>query len=128
MARAGRGVRGRPHADADRSRVPSGWRRRQRRARGRRCHRRSSIASTRSATQPLPGLRCTAQRRPSSGLTSREEEVLVHIAKGLTNRQIAERLVVSEKTVATHVGHILTKLGLPSRAAATAYAYEHGLH
>lgn len=65
--------------------------------------------------------------RPSSGLTSREEEVLVHIAKGLTNRQIAERLVVSEKTVATHVGHILTKLGLPSRAAATAYAYEHDL-
>lgn len=65
--------------------------------------------------------------RLSSGLTSREEEVLAHIAKGLTNRQIAERLVVSEKTVATHVGHILTKLGLPSRAAATAYAYEHGL-
>lgn len=65
--------------------------------------------------------------RPSSGLTSREEEVLAQIAKGLTNRQIAERLVVSEKTVATHVGHILTKLGLPSRAAATAYAYEHGL-
>lgn len=64
---------------------------------------------------------------PSSGLTSREKEVLAHIAKGLTNRQIAERLVVSEKTVATHVGHILTKLGLPSRAAATAYAYEHGL-
>jgi DNA-binding NarL/FixJ family response regulator len=63
----------------------------------------------------------------SSGLTSREEEVLAHIAKGLTNRQIAEHLVVSEKTVATHVGHILTKLGLPSRAAATAYAYEHGL-
>ena len=64
---------------------------------------------------------------PSSGLTAREEEVLAHIAKGLTNRQIAERLVVSEKTVATHVGHILTKLGLPSRAAATAYVYEHGL-
>jgi DNA-binding NarL/FixJ family response regulator len=60
-------------------------------------------------------------------MTSREKEVLAHIAKGLTNRQIAERLVVSEKTVATHVGHILTKLGLPSRAAATAYAYEHGL-
>ncbi len=65
--------------------------------------------------------------QPSSGLTAREEEVLAHIAKGLTNRQIAERLVVSEKTVATHVGHILTKLGLPSRTAATAYAYEHGL-
>ena len=65
---------------------------------------------------------------PSSGPTAREEEVLAHIAKGLTNRQIAERLVVSEKTVATHVGYILTKLGLPSRAAATAYMYEHGLH
>jgi DNA-binding CsgD family transcriptional regulator len=64
---------------------------------------------------------------PSSGLTAREEEVLALIAKGLTNRQIAESLVVSERTVATHVGHILTKLGLPSRAAATAYAYEHGL-
>lgn len=64
---------------------------------------------------------------PSSGLTSREEEVLAHIAKGLTNREIAERLVVSEKTVATHVSHILTKLGLPSRTAAAAYAYEHGL-
>jgi DNA-binding NarL/FixJ family response regulator len=64
---------------------------------------------------------------PANGLTSREQEVLAYIAKGLTNRQIAERLVVSEKTVATHVGHILTKLGLPSRTAATAYAYEHGL-
>lgn len=64
---------------------------------------------------------------PSSGLTGREEEVLAHIANGLTNREIAERLVVSEKTVATHVSHILTKLGLPSRTAATAYAYEHGL-
>jgi DNA-binding CsgD family transcriptional regulator len=76
-------------------------------------------ASARAAQRVAPS--------PSSGLTSREEEVLAHIAKGLTNRQIAERLVVSEKTVATHVGHILTKLELPSRAAATAYAYEHGL-
>jgi DNA-binding NarL/FixJ family response regulator len=40
---------------------------------------------------------------------------------------LAERLVVSEKTVATHVGHILARLGLRSRSAATAYAYEHGL-
>lgn len=76
-------------------------------------------AAARAGLRPAPP--------PSSGLTSREEEVLAHIAKGLSNRQIAERLVVSEKTVATHVGHILTKLELPSRAAATAYAYEHGL-
>lgn len=83
------------------------------------------LNAVRDAAAARAGLHLAA--RPSSGLTSREEEVLVHIAKGLTNRQIAERLVVSEKTVATHVGHILTKLGLPSRAAATAYAYEHDL-
>ena len=84
------------------------------------------LNAVRDAAAARAGLQHLAAR-PSSGLTSREEEVLAQIAKGLTNRQIAERLVVSEKTVATHVGHILTKLGLPSRAAATAYAYEHGL-
>jgi DNA-binding NarL/FixJ family response regulator len=83
------------------------------------------LNAARDAAAARAGLHLAAP--PSSGLTSREEEVLAHIAKGLTNRQIAERLVVSEKTVATHVGHILTKLELPSRAAATAYAYEHGL-
>jgi len=83
------------------------------------------LNAVRDAAAARAGLHVAAP--PSSGLTSREEEVLAHIAKGLTNRQIAESLVVSEKTVATHVGHILTKLGLPSRAAATAYAYEHGL-
>jgi len=70
--------------------------------------------------------------RPSSprsvgGLTARELEVLVLVAGGGTNRAIAAKLVVSEKTVATHVSNILTKLGLPSRAAATAFAYEHDL-
>ncbi|MBF4762735.1 DNA-binding response regulator [Nocardioides islandensis] len=84
------------------------------------------LNAVRDAAAARAGLHLAAP--PSSGLTSREEEVLAQIAKGLTNRQIAERLVVSEKTVATHVGHILTKLGLPSRAAATAYAYEHDLH
>lgn len=83
------------------------------------------LTAVRDAAAARAGLHLAAP--PSSGLTSREEEVLAHLAKGLTNRQIAERLVVSEKTAATHVGHILTKLGLPSRAAATAYAYEHGL-
>lgn len=64
---------------------------------------------------------------PPGGLTMREVEVLALVAKGHTNRQIAERLVISEKTVASHLSHTFTKLGLASRAAATAYAYEHGL-
>jgi DNA-binding NarL/FixJ family response regulator len=53
--------------------------------------------------------------------------VLALVAAGRSNRAIAAHLVISEKTVASHVTHILTKLGLPSRTAATAYAYEHGL-
>ena len=45
----------------------------------------------------------------------------------MTNRAIADTLIISEKTAANHVSNILAKLGLSSRAAATAYAYEHGL-
>jgi ATP/maltotriose-dependent transcriptional regulator MalT len=61
------------------------------------------------------------------GLTSREMEVLALVAKGRTNRQISDELVISEKTVARHVSNIFSKLGVASRSAATAYAYEHDL-
>jgi DNA-binding NarL/FixJ family response regulator len=54
-------------------------------------------------------------------------EVLRLIAAGKSNRAIAEELVLSEKTVARHVSNIFTKLRVPSRAAATAFAYEHDL-
>lgn len=62
-----------------------------------------------------------------SGLSRREVEVLRLIATGASNRRIAEHLFLSERTVARHVSNILGKLGLPSRAAATAFAFEHGL-
>jgi DNA-binding NarL/FixJ family response regulator len=60
-------------------------------------------------------------------LTDREVEVLRLVSTGLTNRDIAARLSLSDKTVARHLSNIFGKLGLSSRAAATAYAYEHGL-
>jgi len=60
-------------------------------------------------------------------LTEREIEVLRLVASGMTNRGIAARLNISEKTVARHLSNIFTKLDLASRTAATAYAYDHGL-
>jgi DNA-binding NarL/FixJ family response regulator len=67
------------------------------------------------------------ERGNEAGLTGREVEVLELLAAGRTNRQIAGALVISEKTVARHVSNIFTKLAVTSRAAATAYAYQHGL-
>ena len=66
-------------------------------------------------------------RRAAGGLTPREVQVLALLATGKTNRAIASELVISEKTVAAHVSSVFTKLGLSSRSAATAYAYEHHL-
>ena len=68
-----------------------------------------------------------ARHTETGGLTSREVEVLRLIAHGKTNRAIGVALEISEKTVARHVSNIFTKLDLPSRAAATAYAFTHGL-
>ncbi|MBA2317921.1 MAG: DNA-binding response regulator [Euzebyales bacterium] len=67
------------------------------------------------------------RQAPPGGLTPREVEVLRMVATGATNRGIADTLVISEKTVARHLSNIFTKLGVHSRAAATAWAYEHAL-
>ncbi|HEU5041199.1 MAG TPA: LuxR C-terminal-related transcriptional regulator [Gemmatimonadales bacterium] len=64
---------------------------------------------------------------PPPGLTARELEVLRLVAAGRTNRAIGAQLRISEKTVARHLSNIFVKLGLSSRAAATAWAYEHAL-
>jgi DNA-binding CsgD family transcriptional regulator len=70
----------------------------------------------------------TAARQPlPAELTAREYEVLRLVATGRTNRQIAAELVISEHTVGRHLQNIFMKLGLSSRAGATAYAYEHHL-
>jgi DNA-binding NarL/FixJ family response regulator len=64
---------------------------------------------------------------PEPGLHRRELQVLRLVAAGRTNKAIAAELVLSERTVDRHVSNIFTKLGVSSRAAATAYAYEHRL-
>ena len=71
--------------------------------------------------------RACANRSTPHGLTRRELEVLQLLATGQTNKQIAAQLALSEKTVDRHVSNILAKLCVPSRAAATAYAYRHQL-
>jgi DNA-binding NarL/FixJ family response regulator len=77
----------------------------------------------RMATQPAP----VASSRRLDDLTPREREVLESIARGLSNREIAEAFVIEESTVKTHVKRILMKLALRDRVQAVIFAYENGL-
>ena len=71
--------------------------------------------------------RLTAGRDRPCGLTDREVEVLSAVAAGATNREVAQRLVISEKTVGRHLANIFTKVGVRTRTAAAAWAREHDL-
>jgi two-component system response regulator DevR len=72
-------------------------------------------------------LTASTTQTPGDELTEREREVLALVARGYTNKQIAEALDVSEKTARNHVSHILEKLGLSRRSEAAAFAVEHNL-
>jgi DNA-binding CsgD family transcriptional regulator len=78
-------------------------------------------------TARVEALSPTAGPDAPMGLTGREVEVLALVATGKTNREIAAALVISEHTVARHVQNILAKLGVSSRTAASAFAFEHDL-
>jgi DNA-binding NarL/FixJ family response regulator len=86
---------------------------------------RAVLEALTSTAQPLNATVDTGTTSSPDGLTQRELEILRLLAQGKTNRGIAQQLVISEKTVASHVSHIFTKIGVTSRSAATAYAYDH---
>ena len=67
------------------------------------------------------------RRSRTDGLTAREVEILRRVTSGLTNRQLAEELGVSTRTIDAHLRSVYAKLGVKSRSAATGYAIEHDL-
>ena len=75
----------------------------------------------------VDALVASARSNSAHGLSPRELEVLRHVAGGKTNKEIASELVLSERTIERHVSNIFAKLGVSTRAAATAFAYEHQL-
>ena len=75
----------------------------------------------------VAGHRVPRRREGPAGLTGRELEVLKLVARGMSNREIADRLVISAKTVGNHVEHIYAKIGVSNRAGASLFAMQHGL-
>jgi DNA-binding NarL/FixJ family response regulator len=86
----------------------------------------AELARAVPAERPAPAAEAAPQRYPA-GLSEREVEVLRLVAKGLTNAQIADRLVLSPLTVNAHLRSIFSKIEVSSRASATRFAVEHHL-
>jgi two-component system response regulator DevR len=84
-------------------------------------------AATKRAMTQMTTYAAGSAQTPGDELTEREREVLALVARGYTNKQIAETLYLSEKTARNHVSHILEKLGLSRRSEAAAFAVEHKL-
>jgi DNA-binding CsgD family transcriptional regulator len=129
LARGRRALHRRPAARADRARLPRA--RRSRHARRWSSIWRGRCSSSLGAAPDLAALDAPARRRGGraapAGLSPRELEVLRLVAAGKTNKSIAKQLFLSEKTVDRHVSNIFAKTNVASRAAATAFAYQHGL-
>ena len=128
VAGAGGAVRGRESASSRWARVRRARRRGRRRARARGGPQRVRGARRAAGRRPArTRLRTSSSVPDTHGLSPRELQVLRLVASGETNKAIAAALVLSERTVDRHVSNIYAKLRVSSRAAATAYAYEHGL-
>ena len=84
-------------------------------------------AAAADAVLEAAGHRLPRRREALAGLTAREVEVLVLLARGKSNKQIATELVITPKTAGNHVEHIYVKIGASSRAAAALFAVRHGL-
>jgi DNA-binding CsgD family transcriptional regulator len=88
----------------------------------------AGAAGDRPAPAPVPAGRAVGHAADGPvPLTRREREVAVLVAAGVSNRQIASRLTITERTAENHVGHVLAKLGVRSRAAIGAWAAQQGL-
>jgi DNA-binding NarL/FixJ family response regulator len=97
------------------------------RATGRDVSLEDALEQARQLLRDTPGRSASARRGPAASLTEREYEVAGLVARGMTNRQVAAELVVSEKTVKNHVQHVLEKLGVQSRAELAARAMAMGI-
>jgi two-component system nitrate/nitrite response regulator NarL len=86
-----------------------------------------SVVSPEMTGKLIEQVRAAAKPAPEDVLSAREREILAHLARGLSNKEIARTLEVAESTVKIHVQHILRKLNLASRVQAAIWAVEHGV-